>query len=393
MTKEPSTLLFVSISGWLGGPGRSLASVLAHLPEDMDAVLACPPGGDLLAAVKERTDLKGYLPLVRRPGPVPDPLGRVRSIVRLIAWAMQNRRRLLAIHANGYSELNIVAPAAILSGTPVVVWLHGSEIGRWHRRLGRLWRVALGPLVMAVSQIAAETAIGSGLAAADEIRIVPNPIDPEDCLAGPRNETTATDRMVVGYVAAAKRRKGFRLLPRIIDKVGDAPIRWVVFASRPEDRTTPDEPVWSHLEALGPKVSFDRWRTRVADAYRVCDVVLCPSLIESFSRVPAEAMLNGLPVVASDIEPHRALLAGRQPAGLLFPVEVPDLAANHIRRLADDPDLRAALGRAGRSRAAAFAPDRIVAELADLYRQARVSHNSRWYRHVDARAGLTRRRQ
>jgi glycosyltransferase involved in cell wall biosynthesis len=292
-------------------------------------------------------------------------------MVRLAVWVLQNKRRLTAIHANGYGELNVVAPAAIVSRTPVVVWLHGFEIRRWDMRLGRLWRLALRLIVAAVSETAARTATGSGLAPEAPIRIVPNPIDPEDCLAvETRRSRGALTDCVVGYLAAANARKGFSLLPDIIAKVSDASIRWVVFAPRPKDRTTPEEPIWSRLEALRPRIAFEGWQTHVADAYQICDIVFCPSAEESFSRIPAEAMLNGLPVVASDIEPHRTLLAGRNPAGLLFPIETPDMAADEIRRLAGDPSLRTALGNAGRSRVETFAPDRIVAQLVDLYWEA-----------------------
>jgi glycosyltransferase involved in cell wall biosynthesis len=379
MIRERPTILFVSLSGWLGGPGRSLATLLAHLPEEIELVLACPPVGDLLPTVRQKSNFKAHVPLVRRRGPVPDPLGRARLIFQLIGWILRNKRTVTAIHANGYGELNIVAPAAILSRTPVVVWLHGFEIRRWDMRLGRLWRLVLTPTVTAVSSVAARTATGSGLTSLGSVRIVPNPIDPEDCLGESLGQENIgrRDCVVVGYLAATNARKGFRLLPDIIGRVGDASIRWVVFAARPNDRTGPEELIWSRLEALRPRIAFEGWQTSVGNAYRMCDIILCPSAEESFSRIPAEAMLNGLPVVASDIEPHRALLAGPDPAGLLFAIENLDMAADHIRRLAADPSLRMALGRAGQSRAGAFSPGEIAARFAVLYRQAESSRSRR----------------
>ena len=41
--------------------------------------------------------------------------------------------------------------------------------------------------------------------------------------------------------------------------------------------------------------------TDVRKAYAECHVVVCPSVRESFCRVAAEAMLNGLPVVGTDL--------------------------------------------------------------------------------------------
>jgi glycosyltransferase involved in cell wall biosynthesis len=104
----------------------------------------------------------------------------------------------------------------------------------------------------------------------------------------------------------------------------------------------------------------------VREAYARCDAIICPSLRESFSRIAAEAMVNGLPVVASDIEPFRDLL-GRDEAGLLFAPGDVGAAARAVRRLLDEPELRTTLGDEGRRRSEAFKPGPIAARLAELY--------------------------
>ena len=71
---------------------------------------------------------------------------------------------------------------------------------------------------------------------------------------------------------------------------------------------------------------------------------MCPSVLESFCRVAAEAMLNGIPVVGSDLAPIRALL-GDDEAGLLFPVGDTHRAAEAIARLVADGGLRPASAR------------------------------------------------
>ena len=107
-------------------------------------------------------------------------------------------------------------------------------------------------------------------------------------------------------------------------------------------------------------------RRPVRQAYAECDIICCPSLRESFSRVVVEAMANGLPVVASDIPAHRALLADAG-AGLLFPLNHPRLAGEAIARLAANRPLREQLGRAGRLAAQRFEPSPIVGQLLQLY--------------------------
>ena len=78
--------------------------------------------------------------------------------------------------------------------------------------------------------------------------------------------------------------------------------------------------------------------------YARCDVVVCPSVLDSFCRVAAEAMLNGIPVAGSDLPPIRALL-GDDEAGLLFPVGDTEAAAEAIARLVGDERLRVAARR------------------------------------------------
>ena len=36
-TARSTMVLFVSLSGWLAGPGRNLATLLTHLPPDINA--------------------------------------------------------------------------------------------------------------------------------------------------------------------------------------------------------------------------------------------------------------------------------------------------------------------------------------------------------------------
>src|SRR5262245_7639827 len=103
------TLLFVSASGWLGGPGRSLQTLMAKLPRGVERVLVSPTNGDLLAALDAHDVRVSHLPLFRGRGRVGVPLGRLVAISVLTAWIVRNRRGLIAIHANGFSELHLVA--------------------------------------------------------------------------------------------------------------------------------------------------------------------------------------------------------------------------------------------------------------------------------------------
>lgn len=71
-----------------------------------------------------------------------------------------------------------------------------------------------------------------------------------------------------------------------------------------------------------------------------------PSRSESLSNAILEAMAEGLPVVACRVGGNAEIVADGE-TGLLVPPDRPDLLAAALRRLLDDPPLRARLGQSG----------------------------------------------
>lgn len=357
------TVLFVSIAAGLGGSTRSLATILAGLDPSLRRAVATPAAGKFPTLLSERGLASELVPIPKPNDRRVRRASRLVAAVRIARWARRNAGRLAAIHANGLQEVSLVAAAARASGAPVVMWIHDFEVYPWTRRLGPVWRRLLrGRDVRwaAVSGTARDVLVDSGLARRDEIEIVPNPIDPSDVRAE-RSETS--DVVTVAFVGAAERRKGFDLLPDVDRELADVPLRWHLYASGSSD----DDGAWARLRALPPeRIAMFGKVEDVRPAYAGADVVFCPSRKESFCRVAAEAMLNGVPVVASDLEPLRELL-GDDEAGLRFPAGDVEAAAAALRRLVGEPALRRSMGDRGRERARAFEPDRVVERLSAWY--------------------------
>jgi glycosyltransferase involved in cell wall biosynthesis len=351
-------ILFVAVAGGLGGSMRSLATVLSGL-DGVHRVVACVPRTTFTELIGERglCDELVELPIGGRSRIA----GSCIAIAAIACCAWRHRQQLTAIHANGLAERILVTPAAILTRAPVVVWMHGWSVRPWSRRSGPLLRLLVPRTSFAaVSPDARASLVEAGLVRLADVLVVPNPIDPVDVMAPSRVAHSPT---TIGYLGTPARYKGFDLLPGIIRCLAGERIRWHIYAG---PRTAMPE-VWSELIALtGADVQMHDKVTDVGLAYGECDIVLCPSREESFGRVAAEAMCNGLAVVASDLPPLRDLL-GDDEAGLLVPPGDVEAAAGALRRLLADPQLRHQLGRVGSVRVQRFAPPAIVAQLADLY--------------------------
>lgn len=98
------------------------------------------------------------------------------------------------------------------------------------------------------------------------------------------------------------------------------------------------------------------------------DVLALPSRYEGLPYVLLEALLAGLPIVAT--EPASAgLLVEPEVNGLVVPVDQPGALAQAIRRLLENGREREEFGRASRSRAARFSRSRMVDGTVGVYRE------------------------
>lgn len=102
--------------------------------------------------------------------------------------------------------------------------------------------------------------------------------------------------------------------------------------------------------------------------YNSFSVAVSLSNSESFGVVAVEAMSCCCPVVVSDADGFKEIVEDTV-TGFIVPKGNPDAAAAAIQRFADDPDLRCAMGEAGRRRVEKyFNWDDNVSKMIDIYR-------------------------
>jgi len=102
--------------------------------------------------------------------------------------------------------------------------------------------------------------------------------------------------------------------------------------------------------------------------YRDADIVVLPSLSETFGMPLVEAMATGTPVIASRLEGMIEVVADGL-TGLLVTPDDSNALADAVIQLLSDDDLRHSMGRAGRERALSlFTWDKVAESLVESYR-------------------------
>jgi len=175
------------------------------------------------------------------------------------------------------------------------------------------------------------------------------------------------DDCVIIAVSRLVRPKGY---PELLSAMEATPINarlWVVGERLSSDHGEDLEPHFSRAAAaLGPRLQRLGYRHDVARLLAAADVFCLPSHSEALPMSVIEAMLTGLPVVASDLRGTRQQVVDGE-TGLLVPPATIAPLAEALSKLAKDPALRARMGEAGRNRALQrFDEAKIIGRTLDL---------------------------
>ena len=168
------------------------------------------------------------------------------------------------------------------------------------------------------------------------------------------------DRVVITIVSRLVRDKGYVELLAALQSVNAE--LWVVGERLASDRGENLDPYF----AVAPNLRRLGYREDVAAILPASDIFVLPSYFEALPMSVIEAMLTGLPVVATNVRgPREQILDGQ--TGLLVPLfDIPALT-HALQTLVADPALRAKLGEAGRARALDhYEEARVVAQTLDL---------------------------
>jgi glycosyltransferase involved in cell wall biosynthesis len=333
-------------------------------------VIGVSADGDLLDGVRIEGFRIEALPLARSLSPA----AQLRAFLAL--YRLFRREKPDLVHAHMPISGFLARLAARAAGVPRVAYTcHGflfNQPGPWLRRAAsvamELLAGRLTDVFMPVSHeeaedarrlriFAAPVAVGNGR---DPAMFHPDPAARE---ALRKSLDVPEDRLVITAVSRLVRHKGY---PELLAAMREVPAElWVVGERLPSDHGEDMEPYFA-AAGLGDRVRRLGYRADVPAILAASDIFVLPSHFEGLPMSVIEAMLCGLPVVATDIRGPREQVVEGETGFLVPPAQVEPLAAA-LRRLAQDSSLRHRFGTASLARALKmFREDDVVTRTMDL---------------------------
>lgn len=313
------------------GPQRTLLPLARYLAERRPLIVAVPEGFVSKALRAEATAAE-VLPL---PFHRSRPRSWAKGSLRLLSRLAEGPRPVL-LHANGLSALNLVAPVARRLNVPVFVHFHAIEILQRSRVFVKFWerlgvRMSFFPVSDWGRGLLEKAGMGSFVKG-----ILPNPIEG---IGAVRERPHQPFR--IGFVGGKIPRKGLDSFVRVARNLRDENVEWHLYGINLESDSTPYvKRCLAEIDASGLDGRIKWWGKvkDVAAAYASVDALLVPSRLESFSRVAAEGMASGLPVVAARVGAIPEVVLDNV-SGRLFDLDRPEEAAEQLRRVVRDPRL------------------------------------------------------
>lgn len=336
----------------IGGAGRYVLSLLGRpeIADRFEVAVACPEGQ--LAAALRRAGVK----VLEYPGA--DTSFSMTALWALVGLVRSWRPHIVHTHGSLAGRL-----AGRLGGARVVYTKHGlaaaEEQAVQVRSAGGLARWAAVRLaadrIVAVSGAVRDALVAHG-ADPRKVRVISGGVEMEAYAdVGPLVPG------VIGSLGRLSYEKGFDLLLVAMQELDDK-VHLLLGGDGPQR-----ERLAAEAFGLGERVELTGFVPDVADFMGRIGLFVLPSRSEGLGLVLVEAMASGRPVVATRVGGiPEVVLAGE--TGLLVPPEDPVALVLAIRRVLEDPELAARMGRAGRSRAEKlFSARRMAEQTRELY--------------------------
>ena len=357
-------ILFVGHTGQIGGAELILLDVVAGRESSSAFLFEDGPLAKALAERKLKLIISGWgrgLSRFRRDSKwlAAVPLaGRLALIVEELALAAKSHD---LVYANSQKAFVLAAIASVFVRRPLIWHLHdimsAEHFGGLQRRTQVMLANARATRVIVPSRAAAEAFIEAG-GRRELVEIVPNglalPPEPRSA-AELRRSLGLPDGPLVGVFSRLAAWKGQHVLIEALAGlpgvgcvvVGDALFGEQAYAAELKQMV--------RERGLGDRVRFLGHRSDVPRLMKAVDVMVHPSIDpEPFGRTLVEAMLAGVPVIATNAGAAPDILEGGRAGTLVPPNDAPALARAIAAVLARPETLDGQLAYASRRAAAQY---------------------------------------
>ncbi|MBI4670394.1 MAG: glycosyltransferase family 4 protein [Chloroflexi bacterium] len=378
----PVRVLHVSYLGGLGGGETIWLSLLRALDRRAwePLVLCGTPGAfvDELRAAHIAVEVMPYQLPYFKNGWL--PTGTVSILPRM--WSFMRAQSIELVHVKDPESAFYIAPVARLLNLPVI-WTCSAW---WHAERG--WKSQFYKhfftRILTYTETTKRALVATNARLNEKIVVMPSGIDVNEFAPGPRDETLLDelhiprDAPVITLLARFQPVKGHEIFLQaaraILNSFPETRFLLVgdnAFATAEGDaykRAMLD--LIARDECLRTRVVIAGFRRDIPRLLHATDVLVCPSLFETYGMANLEAMACGVPVVSTNIGGPAETVVDGETGFLVPPRDVAAIAAR-VCQLLTDGELRQRLGAQARQRVLEnYTLEKNVARLQDVYRDA-----------------------
>ncbi|HEU5170135.1 MAG TPA: glycosyltransferase [Gemmatimonadales bacterium] len=363
-----------------GGAGIATAALAEELVDRGDRVdvVTSHPGGDDRACLRPRPGLAVHRVRAWRKGVHQAGMMGAGSYVLTAAPLLHrllSRGRYDVAHLFFSLPTGLLLPLCRRHAIPTIVSLRGSDVpgydpyNRGLQRIHRLLRPVTRSVWRRAGRVVAVCESLGRLARRTEPRLcvtaVPNGVDVR-LFRPPEAPRPVQGPVRCIAVARLVERKGLGDLVEALARLERGYYRLEIVGSGPDERMLRER---ADRLGVGREIEFTGAldHAAVAERLRRADLFTLPSREEAFGNAFAEALAAGLPIVGTAVGGIPELVTPGENGLLVRPGDAAALAAA-IRRLGDDPGLRASMGARNRARAlATLSWPAVAARYATIY--------------------------
>ena len=329
-----------------------------------DTVIAVCSDGEYFGGIIEDGYQIHAIPISRSLHPIKHMI----SIWKLYRYFRREKFDVVHVHTPVAALVGRIA--AFFARVPFVVYTaHGfyfhDDMPKTKRRLHIFLEKVAGKmtdLMFTQSEEDAKTAVDKKLLPSNRVYAIGNGVDVEKF--NPSNYSSGRalrkklkipeEAFVIGMIGRLVEEKGvveFFDAAKVVNKRHEN-VYFLLIGDRlaSDHATAVDTAIKEAQKEVGSRLILTGMRSDIPELLSTMDLFTLPSWREGMPRTIIEAMMMGLPVVATNIRGSREEVI-QEETGVLVPVRNPEILARAFERFVESPSWGVELGNAGRNRA------------------------------------------